>query len=68
MLFRSVRAHQANSHKDRGWEVLTDAVIRWLNDNLQGLVFMLWGSYAQKKGAAIDRVRYINTIRYTELI
>ncbi|XP_046872813.1 uracil DNA glycosylase a [Hypomesus transpacificus] len=54
----TVRAHQANSHKDRGWEVLTDAVIRWLNDNLQGLVFMLWGSYAQKKGAAIDRKRH----------
>ncbi|XP_062307902.1 uracil DNA glycosylase a [Osmerus eperlanus] len=54
----TVRAHQANSHKDQGWEVLTDAVIHWLNDNLQGLVFMLWGSYAQKKGAAIDRKRH----------
>lgn len=52
----TVRAHQANSHKDRGWETFTDAVVHWLSNNLEGLVFMLWGSYAQKKGAAIDRV------------
>lgn len=52
----TVRAHQANSHKDKGWETFTDAVVQWLSDNLEGLVFMLWGSYAQKKGAAINRV------------
>lgn len=52
----TVRAHQANSHKDKGWETFTDAVVQWLSNNQQGLVFMLWGSYAQKKGAAIDRV------------
>lgn len=52
----TVRAHQANSHKDKGWETFTDAVVQWLSNNLEGLVFMLWGSYAQKKGAAIDRV------------
>lgn len=52
----TVRAHQANSHKDKGWETFTDAVVQWLSKNLDGLVFMLWGSYAQKKGAAIDRV------------
>uniref|UniRef100_A0A3Q1EQQ8 Uracil-DNA glycosylase n=1 Tax=Acanthochromis polyacanthus TaxID=80966 RepID=A0A3Q1EQQ8_9TELE len=51
----TVRAHQANSHKDRGWEAFTDAVVQWLSNNLEGLVFMLWGSYAQKKGAAINR-------------
>ena len=52
----TVRAHQANSHKDKGWEKLTDAVILWLNRNLNGVVFMLWGSHAQKKGASIDKV------------
>ncbi len=52
----TVRAHQANSHKDKGWETFTDAVIHWLSTNMQGLVFILWGSYAQKKGAAIDKV------------
>uniref|UniRef100_A0A672LQB6 Uracil-DNA glycosylase n=1 Tax=Sinocyclocheilus grahami TaxID=75366 RepID=A0A672LQB6_SINGR len=52
----TVRSHQANSHKDKGWETFTDAVIHWLSTNMQGLVFILWGSYAQKKGAAIDKV------------
>ncbi|KAI4889392.1 hypothetical protein NFI96_034077 [Prochilodus magdalenae] len=54
----TVRAHQANSHKDKGWEMLTDAVVHWLSTNLDGLVFMLWGAYAQKKGATIDRKRH----------
>ncbi|XP_031426992.1 uracil DNA glycosylase a isoform X2 [Clupea harengus] len=54
----TVRAHQANSHKDRGWETFTDAVIQWLSTNLDGLVFMLWGAYAQKKGAAINKKRH----------
>ncbi|XP_053444562.1 uracil-DNA glycosylase isoform X2 [Nycticebus coucang] len=54
----TVRAHQANSHKERGWEQFTDAVVTWLNQNLNGLVFLLWGSYAQKKGSAIDRKRH----------
>ncbi|XP_036597228.1 uracil-DNA glycosylase isoform X2 [Trichosurus vulpecula] len=54
----TVRAHQANSHKERGWEEFTDAVVSWLNKNLNGLVFMLWGSYAQKKGLSIDRKRH----------
>lgn len=52
----TVKAHNANSHKDKGWEMFTDAVVQWLNNNLEGVVFMLWGSYAQKKGAAISRV------------
>jgi len=52
----TVRAHQANSHKDQGWEAFTDSVIAWLNRNLHGVVFLLWGSYAQKKGAVIDKV------------
>ncbi|XP_061585983.1 uracil DNA glycosylase a isoform X2 [Cololabis saira] len=54
----TVRAHQANSHKDKGWETFTDAVVQKLSNNLEGLVFMLWGSYAQKKGAAINRKRH----------
>jgi len=51
----TVRAHQANSHKDQGWEKFTDAVIAWLNNHTAGTVFMLWGSYAQKKGSRIDK-------------
>ncbi|XP_059243986.1 LOW QUALITY PROTEIN: uracil-DNA glycosylase-like [Mustela nigripes] len=54
----TVRAHQANSHKERGWEQFTDAVVSWLNQNSTGLVFLLWGSYTQKKGSAIDRKRH----------
>ncbi|XP_032954326.1 uracil-DNA glycosylase isoform X1 [Rhinolophus ferrumequinum] len=54
----TVRAHQANSHKEKGWEQFTDAVVSWLNQNSNGLVFLLWGSYAQKKGIAIDRKRH----------
>lgn len=52
----TVKAHNANSHKDKGWEMFTDAVVQCLNNNLEGVVFVLWGSYAQKKGAAINRV------------
>ncbi|XP_067862160.1 uncharacterized protein [Heptranchias perlo] len=54
----TVRAHQANSHKERGWEDFTDAVVSWLNNNRDGVVFMLWGAYAQRKGSAIDRTRH----------
>lgn len=46
----TVRAHQAGSHRGRGWERFTDAVIRELNERKEHLVFMLWGAYAQKKG------------------
>ncbi|CAL9708349.1 unnamed protein product [Knipowitschia caucasica] len=54
----TVREHQANSHKDKGWETFTDAVVQNINKSLNGVIFMLWGSYAQKKGAAIDRKRH----------
>ncbi|XP_060578491.1 uracil-DNA glycosylase-like [Ruditapes philippinarum] len=54
----TVRARQANSHKDQGWERLTDATISYLNKNRKGIVFMLWGSYAQKKGAQIDKSKH----------
>ncbi|MCQ2067030.1 MAG: uracil-DNA glycosylase [Bacteroidaceae bacterium] len=55
----TVRQHQAGSHQGRGWETFTDAVIRKLNDERENLVFILWGSYAQKKGAVIDRSRHL---------
>uniref|UniRef100_A0A671XAA6 Uracil-DNA glycosylase n=1 Tax=Sparus aurata TaxID=8175 RepID=A0A671XAA6_SPAAU len=54
----TVRAPHSNSHKDKGWETFTDAVVQWLSNNQQGLVFMLWGSDARVKGAAIDRSRH----------
>ncbi|KAF6777280.1 hypothetical protein AHF37_03145 [Paragonimus kellicotti] len=55
----TVRAATPNSHKDRGWELLTDAVVRHLNKAKSHLVFMLWGSHAQKQGAGIDRKRHL---------
>ena len=55
----SVRAHQAGSHQNRGWETFTDAVIRTLAEEREHLVFILWGAYAQKKGAFIDRNKHL---------
>lgn len=55
----TVRAHQAGSHQRKGWEEFTDAAIRSLAVNREGLVFILWGSYAQKKGAFIDRSKHL---------
>lgn len=55
----TVRAHQAHSHANWGWETFTDRVIEQLNQHRTGLVFMLWGSHAQKKGAMIDRSRHL---------
>lgn len=55
----TVRAHEAGSHQNRGWERLTDMVIRRLNDERQGLVFILWGSFAARKGEFIDRSRHL---------
>jgi uracil-DNA glycosylase len=54
----TVEAGKPGSHAGRGWEAFTDAVIESLNQQREGIVFMLWGSYAQKKGALIDRVRH----------
>ena len=50
----TVRAHQAGSHQNRGWETFTDAVIHRIAEEKENVVFILWGSYAQKKGAFID--------------
>lgn len=55
----TVRAHQAGSHQRRGWEEFTDAAIRALAENREHLVFILWGTYAQKKGAFISRDRHL---------
>ena len=55
----TVRAHQAGSHQRQGWEEFTDAAIRALAENREHLVFILWGAYAQKKGAFIDRNKHL---------
>ena len=55
----TVRAHQAGSHQRKGWEEFTDAAIRELATRRENIVFILWGSYAQKKGAFIDRSRHL---------
>lgn len=55
----TVRASQAGSHQKRGWEEFTDAAIRELATKRDNIVFILWGSYAQKKGAFIDRNRHL---------
>ena len=54
----TVAAHRAGSHQGRGWETFTDAVVRALAEQREHLVFILWGSYAQKKGAFIDRNKH----------
>lgn len=54
----TVRAAQAGSHQGRGWEQFTDAAVRALAEGREGLVFILWGAYAQRKGAFIDRSRH----------
>jgi uracil-DNA glycosylase len=54
----TVRAHAPNSHKDKGWEQFTDAVIRKVNEKRERVVFLLWGGYAQKKERLIDTTRH----------
>jgi uracil-DNA glycosylase len=54
----SVEQGRAGSHQGRGWESFTDAVVTRLNEEREHLVFLLWGSYAQKKGARVDRDRH----------
>ncbi|XP_064630237.1 uracil-DNA glycosylase-like isoform X2 [Lineus longissimus] len=54
----TVRDHQANSHKDQGWEKFTDAVIKYFNSHHSGIVFVLWGGYAQKKGSFINTKKH----------
>lgn len=54
----TVRAHLAASHQGKGWETFTDNVIKEVNDRCQNVVFLLWGSYAQKKEAYIDKSKH----------
>ena len=54
----TVRASTPGSHQNKGWEQFTDAVIRTLSDEKEGLVFILWGKYAQAKEALIDTTRH----------
>lgn len=54
----TVQAGQAHSHARFGWETFTDKVIATINEHRQGVVFLLWGSHAQKKGSIIDRQRH----------
>ncbi|MEX0963357.1 MAG: uracil-DNA glycosylase [Pseudohongiellaceae bacterium] len=55
----TVEASLAGSHQGKGWEQFTDSIVKLLNENTQGIVFILWGSYAQKKGAMIDRKKHL---------
>jgi uracil-DNA glycosylase len=54
----TVRAHSANSHKGKGWETFTDAVLKAVNDRPDPVVFVLWGGYAQRKLPLIDTSRH----------
>jgi len=54
----TVEAHKAGSHQGKGWEQFTDAVVRALAERRAHLVFILWGGYARRKGAFIDRSRH----------
>lgn len=55
----TVQAHQAGSHQNKGWENFTDAAIKKLADERKNIVFLLWGSYAQKKAAFIDSNKHL---------
>ncbi len=55
----TVQAHQAGSHQNKGWENFTDAAIKKLADERENIVFLLWGSYAQKKAAFIDNNKHL---------
>jgi uracil-DNA glycosylase len=55
----TVQAHRAGSHQQKGWEEFTDAVIHKIAEEKEHIVFILWGSYAQKKGAFIDPFKHL---------
>ncbi|KAJ1643560.1 uracil DNA glycosylase [Coemansia erecta] len=55
----TVEAHKPNSHAGKGWELFTDAVIRLVDRERTGVVFMLWGAYAQKKGQTVDSKKHL---------
>ncbi|MDD2191218.1 MAG: uracil-DNA glycosylase [Bacteroidales bacterium] len=55
----TVEANKAGSHRNKGWEEFTDSVINHLANEKKGIVFLLWGSYAQKKGEFIDETKHL---------
>ncbi len=55
----TVREGAAGSHQNKGWEVFTDAIIEKISDQLDGVVFMLWGGYAKKKGITINTTKHL---------
>lgn len=55
----TVERHKAGSHQGKGWETFTDRVIEVISEKRESCVFLLWGSYAQKKGSVIDRNRHL---------
>jgi len=55
----TVRAHQAGSHQRKGWEIFTDAVIKYISENKENIVFLLWGGYAKNKGKHIDTTKHL---------
>ena len=55
----TVEQADAGAHQKQGWETFTDKIVESLNEQRDGLVFMLWGSYAQKKGQMIDRSKHL---------
>ena len=55
----TVKAGKSNSHQGKGWEIFTDKIIEVINRESKGVVFILWGGYAQKKGTAIDSSRHL---------
>jgi len=55
----TVRAHTPNSHKDAGWQIFTDNVIKKLNEREKPVVFLLWGSHSIKKKVLIDETRHL---------
>jgi len=54
----TVRAHEAGSHQKKGWEEFTDAVIQQISEQKEGVVFLLWGGFAKKKGSKIDAKKH----------
>jgi len=55
----TVEANRSNAHQNMGWEIFTDKVIEIINEKLENVVFLLWGAYAQKKGAKIDTAKHL---------
>lgn len=55
----TVRANQAGSHQNKGWELFTDAVIKSISDHREHVVFLLWGNYAKQKASIVDRSKHL---------